>query len=46
MIMYQRDLRKPFEKKNQWLANDIMCEKGDQLIGSIRIDEQKQICNK
>jgi hypothetical protein len=45
MIMYQRDLRKPFEKKNEWSKNDIMCEKGDQIIGSIRIDEQKQICS-
>jgi len=45
MIMYQRDLKKPFEKKKEWLKNDIMCEIDDQIIGSIRIDEQKQICN-
>ncbi|CAF4181127.1 unnamed protein product [Rotaria sp. Silwood2] len=43
MIMYQRDLKKPFEKKREWLKNDIMCENGDQFIGSIRIDEQRQI---
>ncbi|CAF1092232.1 unnamed protein product [Rotaria sp. Silwood1] len=43
MIMYQRDLKKPFEKKREWRKNDIMCEKGDQFIGSIRIDEQRQI---
>jgi hypothetical protein len=45
MIMYQRDLQNSFEKKRKWHKNDIMCEKGDQTIGSIRIDEQKQICN-
>ncbi len=45
MIMYQQNLKKPFEKKNKWLKNDIMCKKDDQMIGSIRIDEQQQICN-
>ncbi len=45
MILYQRDLKNPFEKKKEWLKNDIMCEKGDQFIHSIRINEQKQICN-
>jgi hypothetical protein len=45
MIMYERDLKKPFEKKREWMKNDILCEKDDQIIGSIRIDEQKQICN-
>jgi hypothetical protein len=45
MIMYQRDLKKPFEKKREWQKNDMMCEKGDQTIGSIRIDEQRKIRN-
>ncbi len=45
MIMYQRDLKNSFEKKRKWQKNDIMCEKDDQTIGSIRIDEQRQICN-
>ncbi|CAF1125697.1 unnamed protein product [Rotaria sordida] len=43
MIMYQRDIKKPFEKKREWQKNDIMCEEGDQFIASIRIDEQRQI---
>ena len=45
MILYERDLKRPFEKKRKWETNDIMCEKGDQIIGCIRIDEQRQICN-
>lgn len=45
MSLYERNIKKPFEKKKVWLKNDILCRKNDQIIGSIRIDEQKQICN-
>ncbi|CAF1548422.1 unnamed protein product [Adineta steineri] len=43
MILCQHDFKKSYEKKTQWNKCDIMCEKGDQIIGCIRINEQKQI---
>ncbi|CAF1081301.1 unnamed protein product [Adineta steineri] len=43
MILCQHDFKKSYEKKTQWNKCDIMCEKGDQTIGCIRINEQKQI---
>lgn len=45
MILYQRNIQKPFEKKKFWLKNDLLNEKIDQIIGSIRINEEQQICN-
>jgi hypothetical protein len=44
MSMYRRNNEKPFDKKHEWCKNEILCEQGDQLVGSIRIDEEKQIC--
>lgn len=43
MMIYQRNLQQPFDKRNQWSKDVLMHEKTDQIIASIRIDEQKQI---
>ncbi|CAF4257176.1 unnamed protein product, partial [Rotaria sordida] len=43
MIMYERYLKKPFEKKREWTKNDLMYDKDDQTVGCIRVDEQRQI---
>jgi len=45
MIIYQRNLQQPFEKRNQWSKDHFMLEKTDEIIAMIRIDEQKQISN-
>lgn len=43
-LVCKRQVKRPFTKKQQWSANDILCEHGDQCIGSIRIDERQEIC--
>ncbi len=46
MSICKRHVKSPFEKKQEWLGNEIMCEQGDQLIGSVRIDEEKKIVSR
>lgn len=43
MSICKRDVHKPFAIKQEWTRNGIMCEQGDQLIGSIRIHQEAQI---
>lgn len=43
MSLCRRDLNPPFNKKEEWLSNDIVRQQNDQVIGSIRIDQEKAI---
>lgn len=43
LSLRKRDVHKPFSIKQEWTRADIMCEQGDQLIGSIRIHQGKQM---
>lgn len=43
-LLYKRQVNGPFLEKQEWSTNDILCELGDQCIGSIRFDERQQIC--
>ena len=44
MSMHKRNVKQPFAKKRAWTANEVLCEQDDQVIGSVRIDEQHRIC--